>query len=80
MQEYDNTNKGSLWKTEDESKKYILNGTLNVNGKDFMVFAYKVESENPKAPRLNLSVLEKTPMSGVAEKQTAPKTQDEIPF
>lgn len=80
MQEYDNTNKGSLWKTEDESKKYILNGTLNVNGKDFMIFAYKVESENPKAPRLNLSVLEKTPVSGFAEKQTAPKTQDEIPF
>ena len=80
MKEYDNTNRGSLWKTEDESKKYILNGTLDVDGKEFLIFAYKVESENPRAPRLSLSVVEKTPMSGVAEKQTAPKTQDEIPF
>jgi hypothetical protein len=77
--EYDNTNKGALWKTDDSGKKYVLNGNLNVDGKEFVVFAYKNESDAERSPALNLSIAPalntKQPASA-----PAPKTTEDLPF
>ena len=79
--EYDDNNKGALWKTEDSSKKYILNGKVKVDGKEMLVFAYKNETENDRAPAINLSFVE--PNNVGAKPAPAPAAQvtaEDLPF
>ena len=75
--EYDDNNKGALWKTEDSSKKYILNGKVKVDGKELLVFAYKNETENDRAPALNLSFVEP---NNAGAKPAAQVTAEDLPF
>jgi len=58
-QEFDNTNRGSIWKNDkrETDKHPHLTGTLNVQGKDFWVSAWVKEKDaNPKAPELTMSI------------------------
>jgi hypothetical protein len=59
MTEYDNTNRGSIWKNEKkESDKHPdFTGSLNVGGVEYWVSAWKrKEGAAAKAPALSFSV------------------------
>jgi hypothetical protein len=74
MSEYDNTNRGSIWKNEkkETDSHPDFTGSLDVNGVDFWVSAWKRKSDaNPKAPALSFSI---KPKEGV--QQPAPKDSD----
>lgn len=80
--EYDNTNRGSIWKNDnkDSEKHPDFKGSLNVNGQDFWVSAWKrKEGSNPKAPALSFSIQAKDEsVSQVAD--TSQEPNDDIPF
>ena len=62
MPEYDNTNRGSVWINDKKltDKHPDLNGSLNVDGVEFWVSAWKrKEGANPKAPVLSFSIKRK---------------------
>jgi len=83
MQEYDNTNRGSIWRNERKEKETHpdFTGTINVEGKEFFLNAWKRKpGASDKAPALSFIVLPKTKQSGVAETPSAPRNEDEIPF
>ena len=78
---YDDNNKGALWKTEDSSRKSILHGQVKVDGKEMLVFAYKNETENDRAPALKLSFVE--PNNAGVRPTPAPAAQvkaEDLPF
>ena len=59
MAEYDNNNRGSIWKNEkkETDKHPDFTGSLNVNGVEFWVSAWKRKADaNPKAPALSFSI------------------------
>jgi len=62
MAEYSNENRGAIWRNE---KKELdthpdFTGSLNVNGVDYWVNAWKRKSDaNEKAPALSFSIKEK---------------------
>ena len=59
MTDFDNTNRGSIWKNDKkETEKHPdFTGSLNVNGVEFWVSAWKRKADaNPKAPALSISV------------------------
>ena len=91
MAEYDNTNRGSIWRNEDktEDKHPDFKGSLNVDGVDFWVSAWKrKEGANPKAPALSFSIKRKE--SATSQSPTKPNEHkndgtvfdmdDDIPF
>lgn len=56
---YDNTNRGAIWKNDDkrEDNHPDFKGSLNVNGVEFWVSAWKrKEGAAPKAPALSFSI------------------------
>jgi|TARA_R110002012_G_C11377062_1_gene582798 hypothetical protein len=56
--EYDNTNRGSIWKNpKRESDRHPhLTGTANVDGTEYWISAWaKDKGGNPKAPELTFS-------------------------
>ena len=78
--EYDNTNRGSIWKNEKQTteKHPDFTGSLNVNGVEFWVSAWRRKpGANPKAPALSFSIKQK-------EEASAPLATDfdssDIPF
>jgi hypothetical protein len=86
MTEYDNTNRGSIWKNDDkrEDKHPDFKGSLNVNGVEFWVSAWKrKEGASPKSPALSFSVKpkeEKPAASGFASGLRKDDMDDAIPF
>lgn len=59
MAEYDNTNKGSIWKNDKkESEKHPdFTGSLNVEGVEYWVSAWKRKPDaSEKAPALSFAV------------------------
>lgn len=59
MTEYSNENRGSIWKNDkkETDKHPDFTGSLNVNGVDYWVSAWKrKEGANPKAPALSFTV------------------------
>jgi len=59
MADYDNTNRGSIWKNDKkETEKHPdFTGSLNVNGVDFWVSGWKRRADqNEKAPALSFSI------------------------
>lgn len=59
MTEYDNTNRGSIWRNEKREKDTHpdFTGSLNVNGVEYWVSAWKrKEGAAAKAPALSFSV------------------------
>ena len=70
MAEYDNTNRGSIWKNEEKEtdKHPDFKGSLDVGGVQYWVSAWKrKEGASPKAPALSFSIKPKE------EKQSAPR-------
>jgi len=80
--EYDNTNRGSIWMNDkkDTENHPDFKGSLNVNGQEFWVSAWKrKEGANPKSPALSFSIQAKEESySQVA--QTSNEPNDAIPF
>jgi hypothetical protein len=86
MAEYDNTNRGAIWKNDkkDTEKHPDFRGELNVNGAGFWVSAWRRAPGAPdKAPALSFAV---TPKDSQAVKpksnEVFPKdiTEDDLPF
>lgn len=87
--EFDNTNRGSIWKNEkkETDKHPDFTGSLNVDGHDYWVNAWKRKpGASERAPALSFSVKRK---DGNAPKQDAGQgarrpikqdMDDEIPF
>ena len=88
MNEYDNTNRGSIWKNDkkETDKHPDFTGSLNVNGEDFWVSAWKRKADaNPKAPALSFSIKpkEEKTQSGYGNTQSGNDPtdfDDDIPF
>lgn len=85
---FDDRNRGSIWKNEkkETDKHPDFTGSLNVDGKDYWVSAWKRRPDaSEKAPALSFSV---KPKDGAAPKhnQDEPRRpvkedmDDEIPF
>lgn len=87
MTEYDNTNRGSIW-TNDKTKKTEnhpdFTGTLNIDGKEYWVSAWKRKPDaNAKAPALSFSVKAKdsAPQKTTTTQQAGNTDfDDDIPF
>jgi len=86
MTEYDNTNRGSIWKNEEKKteKHPDFTGSANIDGTDYRVSAWKrKDGANPKAPALSFSFRAK---DGDERKTSEPEPkqeefqEDEIPF
>ena len=85
MMEYDNTNRGSIWKNEKkETEKHPdFTGSLNVEGVEYWVSAWKRKPDaSVKAPALSFSIKEKDAQKQrpVPAQTVATDFDDDIPF
>lgn len=81
MSQYDDTNRGSIWKNDRKEKPTHpdFKGTLNVDGVEYWVSAWKRKPDaNPKAPALTFSVQRKEQQA--PEPDPEPDLDDSIPF
>lgn len=87
MTEYDNTNRGSIWKNEKKrpgKQDADFTGSLNVNGVEYWVNAWKrKEGAADKAPALSFSIRPKEdqgqqPQRAVSQRP-APGHRDQVP-
>lgn len=85
--EYDNTNRGSVWKNEKKEKDTHpdFTGTLDVRGEQFWVSAWKrKDGAGPKAPVLTFSVKPKDEQPAAPRSEPTrnanPLPDDDIPF
>lgn len=77
MSNYDNTNRGAIWKNDDkqDDKHPDFKGSLNVGGVEYWVSAWKRRDDaSPKSPSLSFSVKPKE------EKRAAPATRKSDPI
>lgn len=86
-EQYDNTNRGAVWKNDKkETEKHPdLTGSLNVNGQEFWVSAWKRQAgANEKAPALSFSIKAKEDSGqspATATSSNSPDNfEDDIPF
>ena len=73
---YDNTNRGQIWKNDDKQTDNHpdFKGTLNVNGQEFWVAAWKRrEGANPKAPALTFTIKPKDEKQQSISQRATPK-------
>jgi len=80
--EYDNTNRGSIWKNEKKTtdRHPDFTGSLNVEGVDFWVSAWKRKPDaSPNAPALSFSVKKKD-APPIHQPEAQPALNDDIPF
>lgn len=87
MSNYDNTNRGSIWKNPKKTtdKHPDFTGTLNVEGTEYWVSAWKrKEGQSDKAPALSFQIKMKEEVHGLPpEKEVrgpVSKMSDDIPF
>jgi len=85
MTEYDRTNRGAIWKNRDkkEDKHPDFKGSLNVDGVDYWVSAWKRKEDEPNnRPALSFSIKPKEEQAKPAEteKRKNEDMDDEIPF
>ena len=62
MPEYDNTNRGQIWKNSDRKSETHphFKGSMNIDGVEYWVSAWtRKEDANPKAPSLTFSFSKK---------------------
>ena len=87
MADFDNTNRGSLFKNtkKEEEKHPDLNGSINVNGTDYWISAWKKTSK-AGSPYYSLSVREKQerqssqPTRKAKPTNVDPDFDDDLPF
>ena len=84
MEQYDNTNRGSIWKNDrrETEKNPHFTGVANVEGREFYVSAWKKDKDgNPKAPVVTFSF---KPKDGVPqdlkEAFKVKKEDDDVPW
>lgn len=87
MADYDNTNRGSIWKNAEKKTETHpdFTGELNVNGVEYWVSAWKrKEGASEKSPALSFSIKAKdeTKKSQGSSKPTTQSNEfeDDIPF
>ena len=83
MAEFDNTNRGSIWKNDKKTTENHpdFTGSINVEGKEFWVSGWKRKADaNPKAPALSFSVQPKEPKVEEARVPASEFNDDPIPF
>ena len=85
MSDYDNTNRGSIWKNDKKETENHpdFTGSLNVGGLEYWVSAWKRKADaNPKAPALSFSVKPKDEQQSPQEQSTGADFDDSeaIPF
>lgn len=85
MSEYDNTNRGAIWKNDDkQSEKHPdFKGSINIEGVEYWVSGWKRRAgASPKSPALSLSVQAKEEQAKPAKAaQTAAiDFDDDMPF
>lgn len=83
MADYDNNNRGSIWKNEKKDKDTHpdFTGSLNVDGVEYWVSAWKrKDGASPKAPALSFSIKPKDEQQRQvpASQRAAPKRPDPI--
>lgn len=81
MSDYDNRNRGSIWKNDRKEKDTHpdFTGTLNVEGREFWVSAWKRKpGAGEKSPALSFSVKPKE--ESAPARQSKQEPEDEIPF
>tara|TARA_B110000902_G_scaffold162787_1_gene186186 strand:+ start:1463 stop:1732 length:270 start_codon:yes stop_codon:yes gene_type:complete len=87
-EQYDNTNRGAVWKNnKKETEKHPdLTGSLNVNGQEFWVSAWKRQAgANEKSPVLSLSIKAKedsatSRQATASSGSSADNFDEDIPF
>lgn len=89
MQQFDNTNRGAIWKNEKKTtdKHPDFTGSINVEGREFWLSGWKRRpDQSPNAPALSLSVQPKEPSTHQQAKadgyqpESKPELNDDIPF
>ena len=93
MSDYDNSNRGAIWKNDKKEKdtQPDFKGNMDVGGVEYWVSAWKRKPDaNPAAPALSFSVQRKdeqasapaTPAAQPTPQQSAPPpyADDDIPF
>lgn len=87
MSDYDNTNRGGIWKNDkkETDKHPDFTGNLDVDGVEYWVSGWKRDPDsNPKAPALRLRVKKKdTKPAAKADgfrDSTPDNFDDDIPF
>jgi hypothetical protein len=86
MADYDNNNRGSIWKNDKKEKDTHpdFTGSLNVNGQEFWVSAWKRRpDQSEKAPALSFSIKAKDESVNTQRQDQQPNKQefeDDIPF
>ena len=81
MSEYDNTNRGQIWKNDKQTtdKHPDFTGSINVEGKEYWVSAWKRKPDaNPKAPALSFSIKLKDDATTVSA--PAVELDEDLPF
>jgi hypothetical protein len=89
MAQFDNTNRGQIWRNEKKTTDSHpdFTGSLNVNGVDFWISAWKRRPDAPeKAPALSFSIKAKEDAKPAAKPASPPPgnfddfEDDLIPF
>jgi hypothetical protein len=86
MSQYDNTNRGAIWKNDKREKETQphFTGSLNVEGREFTVSAWKRgEDDSDRAPALRFSIKPKEeakPQTMASKAKVDPELDDDIPF
>ena len=77
--EYDNTNKGALFKNKkrETNKHPEYTGTLNVDGKEFWLSAWVKEAKTSGEKYFSMSIKAKEPKG---EESQAEKYESDVPF
>ena len=81
MSNYDNTNRGVLFKNDRKEKDTHPNmkGSINVEGVEYWVSAWTKEGQNGKFISLSLTPKEQTQTAAQAVKQAPPQRQQAAP-
>jgi len=83
MSDYDQTNRGSIWKNEKKEKDTHpdFTGSLNVDGVEYWVSAWKRKPDaNPKAPALSFRVKLKDDSKPAGKPGKFDDLESDVPF
>ena len=83
MSEYDETNRGAIWKSRftDNPKAPQYTGHLDVEGEDYMLSAWKRDSDNPRAPVLRFEIKKRSEFEAAhAKKVKDLQVEEDVPF
>lgn len=81
MADYDNTNRGSIWKNDKkETEKHPdFTGSVNVEGKEYWLSAWKRRpDQSDKAPALSFSLKAKDESAPVKQAQQPSSSMDDL--